>query len=283
MSNRILITGATGNIGQHLVTELKRAGADFTIMSSKASASAEVPMRHGDFNDIASLEKAFAGIDTVFLLFPLTPNKVELAMNAAQAAKRAGVKHIVRSSGAGADPNAGYALPRLQGTIDKILADTGIPTTFLRPNGFMQNFATFMAGQVKSGALYLADGGQKQSYIDARDIAAVAAKVLMNPDMHAGKAYTLTGGESLAGNDVAAAIAAASGREVKAVTITPEQAVEGMKQYGMPQFMIDLMDSLNHVIAAGYAAGISPDAKNILGREPIRFAQFAKDHAAAWK
>ncbi|MBC7620669.1 MAG: NmrA family NAD(P)-binding protein [Candidatus Saccharibacteria bacterium] len=67
------------------------------------------------------------------------------AANAALAAQRAGVKHIVRSSGAGPDPASPFALPRLQGQIDALIAATGIPTTFIRPAGFMQNFATFMA------------------------------------------------------------------------------------------------------------------------------------------
>ena len=91
MSNKILVTGASGNIGSPLVQELKALGADFAVMSSKPGAAMPgVETRHGDFGSVASLTEAFKGIDTVFLLFPLVPNKLVLATNAASAAKAAG-------------------------------------------------------------------------------------------------------------------------------------------------------------------------------------------------
>jgi uncharacterized protein YbjT (DUF2867 family) len=281
MANKILVTSASGNIGKPLVAELKALGADFAIMSSKTSSDANV--RVADFNDVASLEKAFAGIDTLFLLFPLVENKLQLAKNAAAAAKAAGVKHIVRSSGAGADANAGFALPKLQGQVDEVLAATGIPTTFLRPGGFMQNYVTYQSQAIKDGTIYMADGGKSQALIDARDIAAVAARVLTNPSAHAGKAYTLTGGVDITGVEAAAIISKALGRDIKHVSVSPEAAVDAMKQWQMPGWLIELMDSLNKIVSAGYASGVSPDVENILGRKPRTFEAFVAEHAPAWK
>ena len=281
MANKILVTGATGNIGKALVAELNSLGADFDVMSSKAQSAPNA--RVGDFSDIDSLIKAFSGIDPLFLLFPLTENKLQLAKNAAAAAIAAGVKHIVRSSGAGADPESGFALPRLQGQIDAVLEQTGIPTTFLRPAGFMQNYVTYQSQAIKDGTLYMADAGQAQSLIDARDIAAVAARVLVNPQAHAGRAYTLTGGEAFTGVEAAATLSKLLGRDVKHVSVPTDAAVSAMKEWQMPAWLIELMDSLNKVVSAGYASGVSADVENILGRKPRTFAAFAEDHAAQWR
>ena len=284
MSNKILVTGATGNIGSALVQELKASDSDFAVMTSKPGVTiAGVETRHGDFESVASLTAAFNGIDTLFLLFPLVENKVDLAKYAAEAAKAAGVKHIVRSSGAGADSASTFALPKLQGEIDDVLAATGIPTTFVRPAGFMQNYVTYQSQAIKDGAIYVADGGQAQSLIDARDIAAVAARVLTNPNAHAGKAYTLTGGEAFTGEQAAATISAALGKPVKHVSVPTEAAVATMNQWGMPPFIVNVMDSLNKIVSAGYASGVSPDVEIILGRKPRTFAAFVNESVGVWK
>ncbi|MGL5001982.1 MAG: SDR family oxidoreductase [Casimicrobium sp.] len=281
MTNKILITGATGNIGKPLVAELKALGADFDIMSSKPQSAENV--RVADFNDVASLKKAFAGVDTLFLLFPLVENKLQLARNAAEAAVAAGVKHIVRSSGAGADASSAFALPRLQGQIDDVLKATGIPTTFLRPGGFMQNYVTYQSQAIKDGTIYIADGGKAQALIDARDIAAVAARVLTNPTAHTDRAYMLTGGADFTGVEAAEIISKALGKTVSHVSVPTEAAVATMKEWQMPAWLIDIMDSLNQIVSAGYAAGVSPDVENILGRKPRTFAAFANENVVGWK
>jgi uncharacterized protein YbjT (DUF2867 family) len=282
--SKILVTGATGTIGSQLVKQLQAAKADFAVMVRDAAhAPAGVPARVADWEDVPALTAAMRGFDTVFLLFPLVPNKVQLAKNAAAAAKAAGVKHIVRSSGAGADASSSFALPKLQGTIDQVLADTGIATTFLRNAGFMQNYITFMADQIKSGTFYAANGDAAQSLIDIRDIVAVAAKILQSPAPHAGKAYTLTGGEAFTSAQAAQQLSAAIGKPVSYVAVTPEQAVEAMKGMHYPPFIVEHMDSLNRIVIAGYAAGIRSDVQTLLGRKPIGFAQFVQDYASAWK
>jgi uncharacterized protein YbjT (DUF2867 family) len=292
-TNRILVTGASGNIGSALVANLQNVmsgsdspnnGIQLAIMRSKSiEGNGLHETRIASFSDVTALTKAFSGIDTVFLLFPLVENKLELARNAAAAARAAGVKHIVRSSGAGADANSSFALPKLQGTIDAVLAETGIATTFLRPAGFMQNYANYQSNAIKQGAIYMADGGQAQSLIDVRDIAAVAAKVLVNPSSHAGKIYTLTGGADITGPQAAQLISRAIGKTVTHHSVSTEAAVQTMQQWGMPAFTIDLMDSLNKIVSAGYASGVSPDVQSLLERAPLSFEAFVQEHAPAWK
>jgi uncharacterized protein YbjT (DUF2867 family) len=285
-STRLLITGASGTIGSELVRQLQAAGVDFDVMTSKPGAHplAANRTRVASFESVQALTQAFTGIDTLFVLLPLVPNKLDLARNVAQAAKAAGVRHIVRSSGAGADPQAGFSLPRLQGQVDEALAQSGIPCTFLRNAGFMQNYITFLGPMVQAGMVHAATNDAPQSLIDVRDIAAVAAKILQSPAAHAGRAYTLTGEESLTDTERAALLSRALGKTVGYAPISVAQASATMRdEWHMPAILVDWMDSLNTLVGLGYAAGISPDVQSLLGRAPIRFEQFAKDHAAAWQ
>jgi uncharacterized protein YbjT (DUF2867 family) len=285
-STQLLISGATGTIGSELVRQLTAAGVDFDVMTSKPGANplGATRARVASFESVPALTQAFTGIHTLFVLLPLVPNKLDLARNVAQAAKAAGVRHIVRSSGAGADPNAGFSLPKLQGQIDEALAQSGIPCTFLRNAGFMQNYLTFQAPMVKAGMVYAATNDAPQSLIDVRDIAAVAAKILQSPAAHAAKAYTLTGGESLTDTERVALLSKVLGKPVGYTPLSVAQASATMRnEWHMPAPLVDWMDSLNTLVGLGYAAGVSSDVQSLLGRAPIRFEQFAKDHATAWR
>ena len=111
----------------------------------------------------------------------------------------------------------------------------------------------------------------------------MAARVLTAPATHAGKAYTLTGAEAVTGIEAARLISAAVGRPVQHVSVPTEAAVATMNQWGMPPFIVNVMDSLNHIISAGYAAGVSPDVESLLGRKPRTFAAFVAESAGTWK
>ena len=284
MAGILLVTGASGTVGAHLLRELQAARVPLAAMSSRAAAMIEgVESRRADFNDPASLERAFAGVHTLFLLLPIVPNKLALAGNAIAAAQAAGVRHIVRSSGVGADAASPYALMKLQGEIDALVAASGIRYTLLRPVGFMQNYLTYQAAQVKSGTIYLPLGDARQPLIDARDVAAAAARILRAPDAHAGRTYNLTGAEALSQHDVAAHLSQVLNRDIRYVPVSFEQANEAMRGMGMPPLLVEWMDSLNRYIVAGEGVDVSPHAPALLGRSPITFARFAGDHAAAWR
>lgn len=285
MTNHILVTGSTGNIGRELVKQLQARGADFAVMTTQPGrAPAGVRAVHGDFTQPASLAAAFAGTDTLFLLFPLVPGILDMARNAVAAAQAAGVRHIVRSSGAGADAGSPASIARVHGQIDDLIAGSGIAYTLLRPTSFMQNAINFSAGSIKgAGAIYAPHGNGAVSVIDVRDIAEAAAAVLAAPAAHAGAAYTLTGGEALTDAQMAADIGRAIGRDVAYVDVPEQAAVDAMTQMGMPPQLIDWLMSLNHVIKQGWAAGLTDDVRRLTGHPPRRFADFAREHADAWR
>jgi NAD(P)H dehydrogenase (quinone) len=275
--NRILVTSASGTIGRPLVQRLRALHADFRVMSSRPGADVQA-----DFADPASLRRAFAGADTLFLLLPLVPHKLELARNAVAAAQAAGVKHIVRSSGAGADPASPNALAALQGEIDAVVAGSGIHYTFLRPMGFMQNWASFAAGQVKAGAYYAPHGQGAQSLVDARDIADAAAAVLVDPTPHAGRAYTLTGAQALTNDQQLALIGQAIGKTVAYVDVPEATAQAAMQDMGMPPVMVAWFMGLHMAVKNGWAGAVTDDVQTLTGHAPRRFADFVTEHKAAW-
>jgi NAD(P)H dehydrogenase (quinone) len=284
MTNRILVTGAAGNIGAEIVKRLQARKADFAVMThASGGAPAGAGETQGDFLDPASLRRAFEGVDTLFLLFPLVPEMPRMAANAVAAAKAAGVRHIVRSSGAGADAASPVAIAKVHGEIDALIRNSGIPFTLLLPTSFMQNLVNFYGAAIRDGALYAPRGDGATAVIDVRDIADVAVEVLTHPAAHAGQSYTLTGPEDLTDAQMVSAIARQIGRDVRYVDVPEAAAVDSLTRMGSPPQVIEWLMSLNHVIKQGWAAGVSPVVETITGRPPRNLADFVRENAAAWK
>ncbi|MCA3716175.1 NmrA family NAD(P)-binding protein [Phenylobacterium sp.] len=284
MTNRILVTGAAGNIGAEIVKRLQARKADFAVMThASGGAPAGAGETQGDFLDPASLRRAFEGVDTLFLLFPLVPEMPRMAANAVAAAKAAGVRHIVRSSGAGADAASPAAIAKVHGEIDALIRNSGIPFTLLLPTSFMQNLVNFYGAAIRDGALYAPRGDGATAVIDVRDIADVAVEVLTHPAAHAGQSYTLTGPENLTDAQMVSAIARQIGRDVRYVDVPEAAAVDSLTRMGSPPQVIEWLMSLNHVIKQGWAAGGSPVVETITGRPPRNLADFVRENAAAWK
>lgn len=284
MTNRILVTGAAGNIGAEIVKRLQARKADFAVMThASGGAPAGAGETQGDFLDPASLRRAFEGVDTLFLLFPLVPEMPRMAANAVAAAKAAGVRHIVRSSGAGADAASPAAIAKVHGEIDALIRNSGIPFTLLLPTSFMQNLVNFYGAAIRDGALYAPRGDGAMAVIDVRDIADVAVEVLTHPAAHAGQSYTLTGPEDLTDAQMVSAIARQIGRDVRYVDVPEAAAVDSLTRMGSPPQVIEWLMSLNHVIKQGWAAGVSPVVETITGRPPRNLADFVRENAAAWK
>lgn len=165
------------------------------------------------------------------------------------------MRHLVRVSGAAADPASPAAVARVQGQADEHLLASGISTTLLRPKNFMQNFTTFMAGMIRNGTVYSSQADGRTPFIDVRDIADVAARVLQAPQAHAGQAYVLTGPEALTNAQALDEIGRAIGRRIEFVAIPESAAVESMQKMGMPPFVVEVMSSLNQIIAAAAGSG----------------------------
>ena len=282
MNKTVLITGATGNIGRELIPRLQSSGFSVRAGSTRGATVPGAESHTLDLLDPASLPAAFKDADAAVIITPAHPRMVEMTANAVKAAREAGVFHLLRVSGAGADPTVEIAIARVQGQCDQFVIESGLGYTLLRPKNFMQNFATFLGDMVRSGTVYSSQGDGRIPFVDVRDIAAVATEVLSNPQPHLGQAYILSGKEALSNAEALALISKEIGKPIELVPIPEEAAVGGMRQAGMPDALVEMMSSLNQIIAAGWVAEISLDIKSILGREPISFEQFAADYRETW-
>lgn len=284
MANKIFVTASSGNVGRQIVQTLKSSNADFVAGISQREEGKSFPYSTQiiDFANKTAMSEAFKGFDTLFLLVPVHPLMIDLAKNAVDAAKTTGIKHIVRSSGFGTNVMSTYKLSQIQGTIDEYIKASGLSFTITAPNNFMQNFINFHANDIKNGTMYLPTGSGKVSWIDVSDIAAVSAAILQNPSKYAGQTIEITGSESLSYADCLAIISEVIGKTVSFVDIPEQAAIDGMKQYQMPDFVIDIMSSLNQMIKAGMAESVTDSVKSITGKSPILFKEFALGNINYW-
>jgi len=235
-----------------------------------------------DFADRASIANALHGVDKLFLLGATHPNQSQLEINVVEEAKNAGVKRIVKLSVLNA-AEEGFTFARWHRAVEKRIEASGIPYTFLRPTGFMQNFINYSGETIRSqGAFYGAGGDSRTGLIDVRDIAAVAVKAFTHPG-HENTAYELTGPESLSNTQVAEKLSKAIGKTVKYVDIPYEALRAGAIGSGVPEFYADALVDLQRYYAAGKAAALTPDVEKVLGRKPRNFDDFARDYAEAFR
>jgi uncharacterized protein YbjT (DUF2867 family) len=291
LTETILITGATGTVGSEVVKQLSAKGENIIVKAAARSATDNtfenlnrVQVVQLDYDKPDTLAVALKGVDKLFLLTPFQSNMVDLTSNLVSEAKKAKVKYIAKQSVMGADAEPGITPGRLHRQAEKIIEESGIPFTFLRPNFFMQNFVNYYSNLIRSqGAFYMPAGDAKVSFVDVRDIAAVAVKSLINDNQQKGRTYNITGGEALSYGQAAEILSKAVGKKINYVNVTDQDARKGMKDMSMDEWTIKSMIELFEITRAGYVSEISPIVEQVTGNKPITFSQFAKDYAGAFK
>jgi len=280
MSDKILVTGATGKVGGEILTQLIAKGVDvragFHHPEKADVAGAEVV--HFDYSDPATIEAALEGVTKLFLMAPPAGNAAELENRVTDLAKKAGVKHIVKLSAAGVEGVDNNPLR----IAEKHVEASGVPFTLLRPTWFSQNFSTGQLEAIRDGAIRIPAGDGKTAFVDTRDIAAVAVAAFTE-DGHANKAYIITGGKALDHSEVAAIISKAIGKEVRYEAITDEEFRAITTAQHWPSDIAEMMSTLYSMIRQGWTTIVTNDVAEVLGRPPISFEQFAADHAEVWK
>ncbi len=280
----ICVSGASGTVGSAVLKELGSAKAPlraafYSNMRAEAARARGVEAVTIDYNRPETLRAAFQGCDTLFLLGPNAPNQTELELNAVQAAKVAGVRHIVKQSVMGADEES-YSLANVHRPIEKAIESSGLAWTFLRPNSFMQNTVTFMGHTIRADDVFYSASGQGTvSHVDVRDIAAVAVKALTTRD-HQGRTYTLSGPEALTYDDIARELSKILGREIRHISLPSSELKSGMLAEGMPEEIADRMLDLERYFRANAASRITDDVVQVTGRNPTRFSEYARETAA---
>jgi uncharacterized protein YbjT (DUF2867 family) len=284
----ILISGATGTNGSEIVRLLSASGVPLRALvrnRAKAEPLAQLPgveIVEGDFDKPETLIPALEGVDKAFMLPPLLQNMVELQHNFIEAAKQAGVKHVVKLSAFGADPNSSIMFGKWHGQSEKELEASGLAYTHLQPNGFWQNQLAFGQSIASDGKFYLPSADAKISNVDTRDIAAVAAAV-MREDGHEGKTYLITGPEALSYYECADIFSKLLGKPVTYVDVTPEDYKATLMQWGVPEWLADALNELFGIYRLGYGAVVTNVVAEVAKKEPITFEQFVRDHIAVFQ
>lgn len=290
----ILITGATGTVGSELLRQLSANDIEARALVRDTAKATEqglgdlpgVELAEGSFDDRGSLDRACEGIERVFLNSNAAEDFVELQTNVIEAAKAAGVSHVVKMAALGTSPDSPIGLARWHAEVEANLEDSGMSWTFLHPHYFMQNFVNMLptvASINNDNAIYAPMKEGAISLVDVRDIAAVAIECLTQ-EGHEGQVYDLTGPEALTHTQLASHISEAAGRSIQYVDVPAEAARQGMiEQYQAPEWFANDMTTLMSVFAEGHASQVSPAIEQVTGRPAYNFESFARDHAPAWR
>ncbi|MDT0547090.1 MULTISPECIES: NAD(P)H-binding protein [Streptomyces] len=269
-ANEILVLGGTGKTGRRLVHTLRAAGEHVRA----ASRSGEVRF---DWSDQDTWPTALDGASAVYLMAPEDP---ALAQVFVKRATEAGVGRFVALSGRGIEQVSADAFQGMAAA-EQAVRDSGARWTILRPNNFSQNFdEDVWHAPLRDGRLALPIGSMPEPFIDAQDIADVAAAVLTT-DGHHGQVYDLSGPRALTFEAAVATIAEAAGRPMRYVELTPEEYRAELLAEGFPEEAVRELDALFAIMRAGHFTEPGDGVRRVLGREPIDFGAYAAQAAAA--
>ncbi|WP_170853969.1 NAD(P)H-binding protein [Microlunatus flavus] len=269
------MTGSTGNVGRELVPLLVQRDLDVRCLvhaGGVALRTADAEVVEGDVDDPASVAAALEGCDRLFLLTPAHPDQVRRESALVDAAVRAGVRHVVAVSVVGADAASPSTFARWHREVDEHLRASGLGVTLLRPTAFMQVHLV-PPGGAADGRWYGASGDGAHAFVDARDVADVAAHVLASSHPVEG-ALEVTGPRAITVPEAARAYGQAFGREVAYVDLPPEQLAGAMRGNGVPGFLVEGIVELYAAIRAGHAATTSNGVEELTGRPPGSYEDF---------
>src|ERR1051325_2894655 len=292
----ILVTGATGTVGNEVVKQLVSSSDHNNIVIRAAVHSQDkadnfkiygksVETVNMDYNKPETIADALNHVDKLFLLTLPAPDMSVYSNLLKEIREYNGnINHIVRlsSMAAAEETGLGTTIGRIHREEEKIIEESKIPFTFLRPPAFMQNFITQFGYTIRTqDAFYVPAGDAKISFIDARDIAAVSVKALTSNDnqQYIGKAYMITAQEAISYRQAAEILSKQVGRRISYMDIPAEDARKAMKQNGMNDWLIDAIMEFYTIIKTGHASKTTNEVEQIIGRKPISFNQFAKDYA----
>jgi len=283
MSDKLLVTGAAGHLGQlviaHLLDTLKLPASRIIATTRDpgklaALAAKGVTVRKADFDDVASLTTAFAGAQRLLLIstdaLDRPGHRLAQHKNAIAAATKAGVRHVVYTSMPMPEDSPLLIAPDHLGT-EQALAASPLSWTILRNCWYMENLFMSLSSALASGQWYSAAGDGKVAYVARDDLARAAAFALASSDT--GKTtYTLTGSEAFGTEEVAQRVGALTGKPISVVHVPLEGLIQGMvAATGWPVELATIFASFDTNTKAGRVAAVTQDYRKLTDREPQKF------------
>jgi len=274
----ILILGGAGKTGRRVATQLGARGVAFRL----ASRSSEPRI---DWYDESTWSAAVSGSTTAYLAPPVDPAGLDAAGRFVRQAARDGLRRLVLLSGRGVgSPGRDFAVYDSQLALEEAVTSSGLDWTILQPAWFMQNFSEgWLRDYVEAGQLRLSAGSGGEAWIDTDDVGDVATEALLD-DRHLGQTYALSGPRVLTLTELAAELAAATGRRVDYVALEPDEHVTELVGVGVPHPEAEALRDLFAVIRNHRSEYVSDGVAQVLGRPPRDVADWAGAAAAtgAW-
>ena len=283
---RVLVTGATGNVGAHVVRALRERDAEVTaagrdVDSVRARFGDEVTPAGLDFSDRATWAAALQGAERMFLMRPPAISNVrDTLLPFIDLARERGIDHIVFLSVAGAGKNK--VVPHR--AVEDHLRARSDRFTNLRPGFFAQNLqSSYRPDIVEDDRIYVPAGSKAPvNWIDARDIAEVAAIVLEDPREHRGCDYTLTGPGAIPWSEVTSVLSAVLGRPIRYEPASVLGYAWHLSRRGLPRAAVLVQTVLHVLLRFGQGATEDPTLERLLGRPGRDLKTYVQDYAQLW-
>ena len=279
------VAGATGGLGSRVAAGLAERGVEQRLIVRDPARAPSLPgaevVQAAGYDDSEAMSRAFDGVDVLFL--PSAgehPDRVgSLHRPAIEAAVAAGVERVVYTSFLGAAPDCVFTFGRDHFFTEEILRESGMGWTFLRDSIYL-DFVPFFAGA--DGVIRGPAGDGRVAAVSRDDIADVALAALLS-DEHAGAAYELSGGEAFTMTEAAAIITRETGREVRFVNETLEEARESRRPSGAPDWEIEGWVTTYAAIGAGELDVVTDDVERIAGHPPMTLTELLQRHPESWE
>lgn len=269
MEPRIAVTGSTGVVGGGVARILSSEGVPLVLPVRSPDRAPQLPesvVRQASYADVGATVEALTGVDVVLMVSAAEEeDRVATHRSFIDAARQAGVRHVVYTSFFGASPEATFLLGRDHWHTEEYLRASGLSWTFLRDNLYLEAVPAFAEDGVIRGPA----GDGRLSAVAQSDVAASAAAVLRDPGAHAGKSYDLTGSEAFTLTEAAALITELTPATVRFVDETHEEALASRAHHDAPEWEVEGWVSTYTAIARGEMAGLSPDVEHLTGRPPL--------------
>ena len=278
----ILITGANGHLGTATIDFLLKKNTPASNITAlvrdeakgAALAAKGIALRTGDYFDAGSLAAAFAGIDTLVFVSGSIENRLTQHQNVVNAAKAAGVKHIIYTSVLKAADNLKFFPGIDHFHTEAMLKKSGISYTVFRNTYYVEVLPMLLGGAMESGQWYYAAGDAKVNFASRLDMAEAIANVTLNPSQHANKIYEITSGQSYSFPEIATVLSKVAGKTVSYIPIPLDALKEGMKQAGVPELHIPMYASIAEGIAAGEMDATDSSLEKLLQRKPADLKEY---------
>lgn len=278
----IAVTGATGSVGGRVAARLARRGAAQRLVVRDLNRAPELPgasAAMAAYEDRTAMRRALQGATTLFLVSATeSADRVDRHIAAVDAAVEAGVGRIVYLSFLNPGPAAVFTFARDHFFTEAHIRSTGVAHTFLRPSLYLDLLPGWADEQ---GVVRGPAGSGRVAWVARDDIADVAAEVLLDPAAHQGRAYDLTGPEAVTLGETVGRLSALTGRTVRYVPETWEEALESRRPSGAPEWAIEGWASSYAAIAAGELEAVSPAVPDITGHPAQTIEGYLRKHPSA--